>query len=134
MYRFLLVAVLGIGCLPSWAADVCLTYEPSTVSLRGVVKAEEFPGPPNYESVAKGDAPEKVWILALASPVCVSGRDSWGNGPVNTVRNIQLVVPAPLLKSIHPGQVEVTGRLFGAHTGHHRTKVLLDVISFKGAA
>jgi len=134
MYRVLLLIVLAMTRLTSWAADACLTYEPSTVSLTGVLKTEVFPGPPNFESVAKGDAPEKVWILVLANPVCVSGRDSLGNGPVKAVRNIQLVVPAPLLESIRPGPVQVTGKLFGAHTAHHRTKVLLDVISYKGAA
>jgi hypothetical protein len=37
-----------------------LHYGPE-VQLTGTINQEKFPGPPNYESIAKGDAPEDYW-------------------------------------------------------------------------
>ena len=45
---------------------------PHIVKLVGVIKNQTFPGPPNYESVAKGDAPEDYWILTLDEPIDVA--------------------------------------------------------------
>ena len=52
-----LVAASSITPLES-NADDCLKYEPVTVSISGVVRRQEFPGPPNYEDVNAGDRPE----------------------------------------------------------------------------
>jgi len=62
-----LVAVGGTAS----AKEACLKYEPEIVKLVGVTTRHTFPGPPNYESVKKGDAPERYWLLRLPRPVCV---------------------------------------------------------------
>ena len=49
----------------------CLSYEPSVVTLSGTLVRKTFPGPPNYDSVKKGDKPETVWFLDLREDVCV---------------------------------------------------------------
>lgn len=110
----------------------CLSYEPSVVKLEGTLTKKTFPGPPNYESVLKGDRPEAYWMLNLERPVCVDQdpTDADVNGAQKNVRIVQLVVD-PKVYQANAGligtRVVVTGRLFGAITGHHHTPVLLTV-------
>ena len=130
--RVFIVAVLT--CLApgvSGAAVPCLTYEPATVELRGTVVRETFPGPPNYESVKEGDAPEVVWLLQLAEPICVSAKESDAEYPAaSDLKRVQLVLTADEYKKFADlvGQpVVASGSLFAAHTGHHHADVLLTV-------
>ncbi len=48
-----------------------LKCSPNKVKLVGTFKDVIFPGPPDYKSVAKGDAPEDYWILKLEKPIDV---------------------------------------------------------------
>ena len=50
------------------SATGCLQYESETALLRGVVERATFPGPPNYQSIAKGEAKETYWLLRLEHP------------------------------------------------------------------
>lgn len=111
-------------------AQSCLTYEPNVVVLHGTIRRHTFAGPPNYESVAKGDEREDVWVLHLSRSICVAASDDWSKE--NNVAKIQLVFPEgqkqydrfrPFLNQ----RVTVTGALFQRHTGHHHTRVLLTV-------
>jgi hypothetical protein len=112
------------------AAD-CLEYE-HPVQLTGKVVKKTFPGPPNYESVEKGDAPEVAWILNLDKSVCVKARagDDF-DVEVSHLRDLQLVLGNnnyyQRAKELLSRKIIVTGVLFGAHTGHHHTPVLMDV-------
>jgi|SRR5580658_620383 hypothetical protein len=114
------------------ADATCLSYEPSVVKLEGTLTKKTFPGPPNYESVSKGDRPETYWILNLERPVCVDQdpTDADVNGAQKNVSIVQLVVD-PKVYQTRAGlvgtRVVVTGKLFGAITGHHHTPVLLTV-------
>src|SRR5690242_5188894 len=49
----------------------CLPYEPLIVELRGVLIQRTFPGPPNYESIRKGDRAETSWLLDRPDSICV---------------------------------------------------------------
>src|SRR5215510_10424179 len=71
-------------------AQGCLTYGASTVVLRGTIRGHTFPGPPNYESVAKGDAPEVAWVLHLSKPICVSASN--GLEAESGVSDLQLLL------------------------------------------
>ena len=51
----------------STAAQRCLTYEPTAVVVYGKLRRHRFAGPPNYESVAKGDVPENVAVCILSN-------------------------------------------------------------------
>lgn len=114
------------------AETTCLSYEPSIVKLEGTLTKKTFPGPPNYESVLKGDRPETYWMLSLERPVCVDQNptDADVNGAQKDVRIVQLVVD-PKAYQTNAGLIGtrfiVTGRLFGAITGHHHTPVLLTL-------
>lgn len=64
----------------------CHSSDPATVTLKGKMIRQTFAGPPNYESIKKGDSPETYWILQLTSPICVNGEEAETN-----VSDIQLV-------------------------------------------
>jgi len=123
-----LTVSLGLG---GSARAQCVKYEPETVTLTGRLSAHVFPGPPNYESIKRGDRKEKAIILTLAAPICVEGSDDPTDTPEHNVRELQLLINKPADWKIFDGRlgkrVTVTGDLFHATTGHHRTKVLFDV-------
>ncbi|HKR01422.1 MAG TPA: DUF4431 domain-containing protein [Pyrinomonadaceae bacterium] len=127
----LVLCVSGRG-----SAQQCLSYDPAVERLTGTLLKKTFPGPPNYESVRKGDRPETFRILHLDSPVCVTGNTDDVNEPERNVTDVQLVLDEGQYAEIQrmTGRrihVVVSGKLFHAHTGHHRTSVLLMVSSIK---
>ncbi len=114
--------------------QTCLTYEPDTVVLKGTIRRHTFAGPPNYESVAKGDQAETVWLLHLTRPICVSASSDWEKE--TGVSKVQLVFAnsSQYDKAFLNRKVDVTGTLYRQHTGHHHTKVLITVNSIKKRA
>ena len=125
----LLLLIILTTSEPSSPAQKCVAYEPDTVSVTGTIKRRTFAGPPNYESVARGDQPEQVWVLRLARPICVSAS---GDQEEKNVSDLQLVFTDAekdyqRYRSFVGRRVTVNGRLFHAHTGHHHTTVLLTV-------
>jgi hypothetical protein len=112
----------------------CLSCEPSAVKLTGTLVRKTFPGPPNYASVQHGDKLEIYWLLNLAKPICVDEDTAEpGLNPAHKgIRTMQLVIPAEFYKkykSLVGHEVVVTGTLFGEHTAHHKTPVLVMVNS-----
>jgi hypothetical protein len=110
----------------------CLAYEPSVVTLSGTLVRKTLPGPPNYESIQKGDRAETSWHVQLAKPVCVDEdkNDPRLNPAQKDIRSVQLVLTPEMYekyKSLVGKQVRATGTLFGEHTGHHHTPVLLTI-------
>jgi hypothetical protein len=113
-------------------AAACLSYEPDVVSVYGIIREKDFPGPPNYESIARGDRRETSWILTLDKTVCVTGKggDALDEQEAN-VSEMQLVLDSAgyaKYRGLLMKPVAVRGTLFHAHTGHHRTRVLLTVL------
>ena len=115
------------------AAKSCLTYERNLITLNGTIERKTLPGPPNYESVAKGDQPEVIWVLHLVKPICVTATGDWEEE--KNVVEVQLVFPESRqygrYESLVSQRVSVSGKLFHAHTGHHHTKVLLTVTGMR---
>ena len=123
---------------PLWAAvsshvaqATCLRYEPDTVAVTGTLVRKTFPGPPNYESVQGGDAPETGFYLELNPPACtVASRDSMDTDDTTErdVRLIQLVLDAGGYARLRPllgRSVTLRGSLFHSFTGHHHATLLL---------
>ncbi len=117
----------------------CLSYESATVTLSGKTARKTFAGPPNYESIKRGDEPETYWILHLTSPICVNADENMpgGKGTEKNVSDIQLVFSGGGQYARRRGllgkRVIVSGELSHAVTGHHHTKVLLTVAEIRGA-
>ncbi|MGK5089283.1 DUF4431 domain-containing protein [Bdellovibrionota bacterium FG-2] len=100
-------------------------------SLIGVIKTITFPGPPNYESLKRGDRPEAEYVLFLDEPISVlplKEDKEYFHDPALNQRKIELVFFSEhSVKVIEGRKVRVTGTFFSAHTGHHHTDVLLEV-------
>lgn len=129
----------GYCCVAqSTSTSTCLSYEPAVVKVTGTLTRKTFPGLPNYQSARKGDRPETFWLVELAAPVCVSEdkADPDLNPSQESIGEIQLVLDPELYKAnkaLMGGRVIVQGTLFGAHTGHHHTPVLLTVKAIEAA-
>ena len=138
IFRIVLLFVLTLPFLAfadEARAEECLSYEPVKVRLIGTIVEKTFPGPPEFESIEKGDRPEAHWILKLIRPVCVNG-DPKSELNVETekkVNAVQLIIYGDEGRYKHflSRKVIATGTLFHAHTGHHYTKVLMEVISIR---
>jgi len=112
----------------------CLNYEPASVHLAGVIKRKTFPGPPNYESVAKGDEPETYWVLHPSKPLCVNFFSDWSQE--KHVTAIQLIFNGAAreyarYRALVGKEVLIDGSLSHAETGHHHTPILLTVTAIK---
>ena len=112
-----------------------LNYEPETVTLTGLLVSRTFYGPPNYGENPKTDTKESQYILILDSPVNVIGDP---NSPINRteqgIKKVTLVVHDFKAHPVEPllgSRIEVSGTLFHAQTGHHHTKVLIEVSSIR---
>jgi hypothetical protein len=124
-------------CPPAIASDPCLHYGPEVFELVGIMRFRVYPGPPNFESVKAGDAPENNWVLQLARPICVtlSQPDPHGvNEPESGIQLLQLIQPDyKASRHLLGKRVKVKGHLLHAITGHHHTKVMLEVLSIEPA-
>lgn len=117
------------------ANAACLTYT-TRVRLEGTLERQTNPGPPMYESVAAGDAPETMWLIKLDRAQCVSDdpADRSGiNAAVGSFTRVQLILTEAQYRAYAKQMgrhVVLTGKLFGAVTAHHHTPVLLDQVQF----
>lgn len=78
-----------------WSGSVaaeCLRYD-DVVSLTGRLVRQTYAGPPDYDSVTKGDEPLIIWILQFDRGICVAGLDS-SYPSAYSEREIQLVLGA----------------------------------------
>ena len=129
------VALISFGFARFAYSEATLKYEPSVVELQGKLSLQEFPGPPEYESIARGDKPERFWILTLRSPVrVVADPDDELMQTQDDVKEIQLVCLSGCGErfSFFVGEaITLTGTLFTAHSGHHHKSVLMVVINKK---
>lgn len=135
--KILSLALLVAHLCVAKGREKWLEYEPRTVTLTGKIVSKIFPGPPNYEDIRKGDKPEKVFLLKLDSPISVRMKPS---NPTlypaeRNVREVQLWGYYPqiykqLLQMVGK-RVVVTGRLSHSITGHHRTRILMEVIDVR---
>jgi Domain of unknown function (DUF4431) len=111
----------------------CLNYAPEVVQLIGTISKKTFPGPPNYESIRKGDKPETYWVLKLPDTVCTEA--SGDNDAENSVTDLQLILTQKqytLYRKFLGRRVNVAGKLSHAQTGHHHTPVLMEVTDISG--
>lgn len=103
-------------------------------SLSGKLTYVVYPGPPNYESVQKGDTPEPTYVLELDSAICLQGDANFANPTVrfSSVHLWSGKETLRLLKSFVNKQVTINLKdPFTAHTGHHHAPLVAWVMSVK---
>lgn len=113
----------------------------SRPTFQGRLTHQVFPGPPNYEDVRKGDAPEPGYILTLSPGRCLKAAgDDLFELPPTTIERIQIIPDfessahnkALDLRRFIGREVSVTGRDgFVAHTAHHRAPVVITLVSIE---
>ena len=137
----LLASVLLAGHASELRQQLCLHYGPSAVTLEGTLIRRPYPGPPNYEGVREGDQPDTALILSIPKPICVapdSASDEGDRQLESGVRELQLAIGTDSLwaqlRAAHSARLRVTGELFHAISGHHRTRVLLWVIQIRAGS
>ena len=98
------------------------------VTVSGRLGRQIFAGPPNYESVARGDAEEAAFILELPRRLCA---DDGGEfiGPGDTFDRVQIAASTDAMGKVLSAaigkKITVRGSAFGAHTGHHHAPLVL---------
>ena len=131
-----LVLMWRSAAIGQTARSACVSYEPAVVGLHGTLSRKTVAGPPEYSDIRKGDKPETFWFLVLDSPVCVNEDKSQPdlNPRLEGIRELQLVLEPAMYKTYRKlvnKRVVASGTLFGAHTIHHRTPVLLMIRDIK---
>lgn len=130
--RFFLWMSLWLLSFFVYSANQQLNYEPQVVNVSGTIDLELFPGPPNYESIHKGDASEKVILLKLDTPIDVVPAANEKNELSVPETNINVIQVALMdekdWKMVKEGEhMCVKGTLFHEHTAHHHATVLISV-------
>lgn len=93
-----------------------------------------FPGPPNYENVKRGDAPEAAWIILLSEPVCIAGDEfalkTVSARTIQLLPDVDLPTSAGILQRLRGRYVTFSlKRPFSAQTGHHHAPILATVVA-----
>jgi len=113
-------------------------FEPAISEVKGKLTLNSFYGPPNYGETPDQDRIENVWILNLEKPINVhQEKPNLEEGDFNSTQydidRIQLVTAKHKvdINKFKDKVISVKGTFWGAHTGHHFTPVLMDVIDIK---
>ena len=113
--------VLVFTLLPS-VVLACFSANGELIEVRGSVTKVTFPGPPNYENIESGDLPETVFVLISEKEICIEGIEE-------AQKKFQLFWNSPSVSNFEEGVTIVRGNTMEAMTGHHHTKVLIEVQS-----
>ncbi len=134
MFLLSSVAILISGAQPSarpGLVDSCYHYRPASVSLTGRLIQRTLPGPPNYQSIARGDRPQVADLLILDDPICTLAdyKDSpntdafQGQDTIHVRRTEAAWRDVRRLTGHH---VVVTGTLAEWALGSDRTPIVID--------
>ena len=122
-----LAAALGTpsapGCIDGRSGN-------SPVSFEGRLERRIFAGPPNYDSIRRGDRPEPAYILTLDRRICIDDGGQFADLN-NRFNQIQLFSGnGRLTARLRAGvghRVRITGDGFAANTGHHHASLVVDI-------
>jgi hypothetical protein len=120
--------VLCISLISCTAVSVsaCEKYGFPGTTLAGTVGVETFYGPPGYGESPATDSTERQAILHLEKPLCTLASDD-EPAEQNQVKVTLVPMGNLSLREFVGKTVTVRGSLFHALTGHHHTKVLIEI-------
>lgn len=137
----ILLFFLCIISLNTFAQNRTVHYEPEIIELIGEIDLQTFPGSPNYESIKNGDEVETHFYLKLRNSIDVIALPKDAESPMKSesfynVQILQLVVHddknmSILRKTGEGGHLKIRGTLFNRFSGHHHSRVLLEVKNIK---
>jgi hypothetical protein len=118
------VLALFLVALPAAALEfTCLQYGP--IEIAGTIVQHTYAGPPDYESVTKGDRPVTVWKLQLDERICVDANTRYPREAIQV--EIELALTPEQYRQYRPllGQrVRVTGELRHGGANHQKPLVI----------
>jgi len=125
------VILIAAGAPARPVADSCYHYRPAPVSLTGHLMQRRLPGPPHYDSFARGDRPVVVDFLILDAPICTIGdyKDSPNSDAFQGQDTIQVRRAESTWRDVRRltgRRVVVTGTLSEWALGPDRTPVVID--------
>ncbi len=128
------VMLIAVGAHPVARAgltDSCHHYRPAPVSLTGRLIRRTVPGPPNYQSIARGDRPQVADLLILDAPICTipDYKDSPNTDAFQGQDTIQVRRAESTWRDVGRltgRRVIVTGTLSEWALGPDRTPVVID--------
>ena len=127
--RFVMILVALFATTLSSASMPCLHYGGDPIILTGKVKLQTFYGPPGYGENPDTDSRERQAILVLSEPICVEANP---NNYEEAEHNQSEVTLVPHnnenLKDYVGKEIKVKGTLYHAHTAHHHTRVLINIL------
>ena len=111
---------------------VSVAASPTMLTATGTLSQVVFPGPPNYESVARGDRPEPTFVLRLPAPVCLDDGGFFAD-PTKRFDLVQISPKDPgvakRLKAALGKSVTVAGEGIAAQTAHHHEPLVIFATS-----
>jgi hypothetical protein len=134
----ILVPAIGRPLARPGVADSCYHYRPAPVSLTGRLIQRTLPGPPNYQSIKRGDRPQVVDLLILDAPICTipDYKDSPNTDPFqgqDTVQVRRAEATWREIRRLSGRHVIVTGTLAEWALGPDRTPVVIDPTAVRPA-
>ncbi len=141
MKNFITILFILFASVSSTWAENCI-LDGSEVELVGTISRETFPGPPNYESIEKGDKPETYWIFTSQEKFSCAKKFNYGDGDEDfhgidgAFNRFQLAMNEDLYKAKKPflyEDVRIKGKVFAALNGHHHTKMLIEISDIQPA-
>ncbi|WP_174873980.1 hypothetical protein [Vogesella oryzae] len=82
------------------AKKPCEDYQRPLPPLTGVIKEKFYPGPPNFNSIADGDARLSAWLFYPDKKSCVLDYHGIEASDVDPIKSAQLIVPEKLEKLV----------------------------------
>ncbi len=129
---FLVLVAVGAPVLARpGVTDSCYHYRPAPASLTGRLIQRTLPGPPNYQSIARGDRPQVVDLLILETPICTipDYKDSPNTDAFQGQDTVQVRRAESTWREVRRlsgRRVVVTGTLAEWALGPDRTPVVID--------
>ena len=132
----LLTLFCGASMRESVQQEKVYYFEPDTSFVTGILKQEVYFGPPNYGENPKTDSKEKQYVFYPNKPISVLSKPNTKQDSYNTttknIKSFQLVNTRNISLSKYINKkIKISGTFFGAHTAHHHTKILLDIVKIE---
>ena len=126
-FIFILAATSVVALAQTSNDKQCLAFEPTTVNLKGKLIRKAV--------VNASEQKENIWVLKLNNEICVAAdANNEFNTAAERITEVQLVFsPDRLAKNrgLQNQNISIIGTLFGGHTQHHFTRVLMMVAKVK---
>jgi Domain of unknown function (DUF4431) len=119
-----LIGASVAACSPCLAAAQCLEYGAN--SLYGTLVRQTYAGPPDYESLTRGDEPLVIWVLLLDRRICAADPNR-SYFSTNYEREVQLVLQDAQYEQYRDllgRKVVVTGELRHGWADHKRLLIV----------